>query len=85
MCLRTPQTLEIYSMIFDPDEDVSIDVADAIIIIFAAVFEAWQTQKTVEITVLTSSMERLLTQILEDMALHVPESCLVQVVRETLH
>ncbi len=67
------------------EKEMPDDVADALITIFAAIYQATITKRTVEIKVLTDDMEDLVNEVTEEVADVIPEAELVTVLRETLH
>lgn len=67
------------------EEEMPDDVADALITIFAAIYQATITKRPVEINVLTDDMEDLVNEVTEEVSDAIPEAALVTVKRETLH
>lgn len=66
-------------------EDMPEDVADALITIFAAIYQASLTKRPVTINVLSEEMEDLVNEVTEDVSDVIPEALLVVAERETIH
>lgn len=72
-------------MTTDNDDRMPLDVAEALITIFAAIFEATITKEPVKVRVLSDDMEELVNEVTEEVSDVIPEAELVTVQRETLH
>jgi len=66
-------------------EDIPEDIADALITIFAAIYQASLTKRPVTINVLSAEMEDLVNEVTEDVSDVIPEALLVVAERETIH
>lgn len=66
-------------------EDMPEDVADALITIFAAIYQASLTKRPVTINVLSAEMEDLVNEVTEEVSDVIPEALLVVAERETIH
>lgn len=66
-------------------EDMPEDVADALITIFAAIYQASLTKRPVTINVLSEEMEDLVNEVTEEVSDVIPEALLVVAERETIH
>lgn len=66
-------------------EDIPEDIADALITIFAAIYQASLTKRPVTINVLSAEMEDLVNEVTEEVSDVIPEALLVVAERETIH